>query len=758
MAVHGPAPHVGGVVAGLAPDLVADGGRVDQEIGTLEGHGPGRLGEPLVPADTDTDAAVAGGPGPETGVAGAEVELLLVSRPVRDVRLPVDPQHHAVLDHRHRVEVHGRCRLEERDRDHGTGAGGHLPDRLDGRVVIGSGGPREVLLALVLREVPAFEQFGRHDEVGAGGDGVGHRGHGGVPVLVTVLTELPLDHCHHGCLGHRPSLFVWLHTGPKPFRSAFRVVRILAAHCPTRACGRVPCTATRLTSGSVTAAGPEGRPACPLAALDSTPRADGFHMPAEWEHHDRCYLVWPERTDNWRLRRTSRPRLPSWPWPRPWPGASRSRSWRPARQWEHARAACSAAITVVEITTDDAWVRDTGPTFVVNRSRRERRGVDWIFNAWGGLDGGLYFPWDNDDLVAAKVCEFEGAPRYRAPLVLEGGSIHVDGEGTCITTEECLLNPNRNPGLLPATRSRLNYVAYLGVEKVIWIPEGVYGDETDGHVDNLACFTRPGRVLLTWTEEPDDPAVRDLPRGPAGAGIGDRRPGPPARRRAAPVTRAPLHDRARRPRGSTQRSRPVDGRPGTGMAGSYVNFLIANSSVVHPLLGSRATTTRSPSSWPPSSPAAGSRACPAGRSFSAGATSTASPSRSRASDRWRRRLRRLGLGLCARLAGLVGSSGRRLVGSSADSFPMASFPMASSSDPTGPAPGAVGRCRSCPGGTAPSASCWNVPPDARSACGAVPRSRRSGSRTVGTRTSVRSSRGCDGRRAVLPHTMPRMHP
>ena len=130
--------------------------------------------------------------------------------------------------------------------------------------------------------------------------------------------------------------------------------------------------------------------------------------------------------------------------------------------------------------------------------------MDWEFNAWGGLDGGLYFPWAEDDLVAAKVCELEDSPRYRAPFVLEGGSVHVDGEGTCLTTEECLLNPNRNPSLSrDDIESRLG--AYLGVEKVIWLPRGVFGDETDGHIDNLACFTRPGRVLLSWSDQVGDP-------------------------------------------------------------------------------------------------------------------------------------------------------------------------------------------------------------------------------------------------------------
>ena len=125
------------------------------------------------------------------------------------------------------------------------------------------------------------------------------------------------------------------------------------------------------------------------------------------------------------------------------------------------------------------------------------RGVDWVFNAWGGLDGGLYAPWDADDRAAAGLLEAEGADRYRAPLVLEGGSIHVDGEGTLLTTEECLLNRNRNPSL---DRSQIegHLRDHTGAEKIIWLGAGVFEDETDGHIDNLACFVRPGVVALTW--------------------------------------------------------------------------------------------------------------------------------------------------------------------------------------------------------------------------------------------------------------------
>ena len=174
-----------------------------------------------------------------------------------------------------------------------------------------------------------------------------------------------------------------------------------------------------------------------------------------------------------------------------------------AAQFEHCRSLLDPGVRIVEMTTDDSWMRDTGPTFVIDGTGR-RRGVDWHFNAWGGLDGGLYFPWDRDDQVARKVLEIERADRYRAPIVLEGGSIHVDGEGTVLTTEQCLLNPNRNPCLSREEIER-TLCAYLGAEKVVWLGEGVYNDETDGHIDNLACFVAPGVVALTVSDDPGDP-------------------------------------------------------------------------------------------------------------------------------------------------------------------------------------------------------------------------------------------------------------
>lgn len=234
----------------------------------------------------------------------------------------------------------------------------------------------------------------------------------------------------------------------------------------------------------------------------STPRSDGFYMPAEFGSHAGTWMLWPQRTDNWRLGAK--------PAQRAFVEVAKAISqFEPVTmgvnhsQYSNARQMLPPEIRVVELSNNDSWMRDCGPTFVVN-GRGEVRGIDWIFNAWGGLYNGLYFPWDLDDAVAQKVLEIENVGRYKAPLVLEGGSIHVDGEGTCITTAECLLSPGRNPELTQAEIE--NYLKeYLNVEKVLWIPRGVYNDETSGHVDNLACFLRPGVIALTWTNDKNDP-------------------------------------------------------------------------------------------------------------------------------------------------------------------------------------------------------------------------------------------------------------
>ncbi|WP_040949887.1 agmatine deiminase family protein [Gorillibacterium massiliense] len=158
----------------------------------------------------------------------------------------------------------------------------------------------------------------------------------------------------------------------------------------------------------------------------------------------------------------------------------------------------NAWITVLAIPHNDAWLRDNGPTFVVGADG-SLAGINWTFNAWGGK----YAPWDLDDRVAPRILGHLGVGRIDVPLVMEGGSIHVDGEGTLLTTEECLLNPNRNP---EKSREEIaeTLANTLDIDSIIWLKRGLSGDETDGHVDNVACFAAPGKVILQVCDDPAD--------------------------------------------------------------------------------------------------------------------------------------------------------------------------------------------------------------------------------------------------------------
>jgi agmatine deiminase len=314
--------------------------------------------------------------------------------------------------------------------------------------------------------------------------------------------------------------------------------------------------------------------------LVSNPRRDGYRMPAEFEPHAGCWLLWPERTDNWRMG--AKPAQACFV-----TLATAIAAAEPvtvgvsAAQYANARRQLPAAVRVVEISSNDAWARDVCPTFVVN-DRGGIRGIDWEFNAWGGLQGGLYFPWDRDDAIAQKVIEIEGCDRYRAPFVLEGGSIHVDGQGTLITTEECLLNPNRNPHLARA-EIETQLKRYCNVEVVIWLGKGVHLDETDGHVDNLCAYVRPGEVVLTWTNDRNDPQYaisRD-----AYERLKDARD---ARGRRLKVHKlqqpGPLHMTAEEAAGVDVAEGTQPRTAGHRLAASYVNFYIANGRIVMPRL------------------------------------------------------------------------------------------------------------------------------------------------------------------------------
>jgi agmatine deiminase len=309
----------------------------------------------------------------------------------------------------------------------------------------------------------------------------------------------------------------------------------------------------------------------------STPSADGFRMPAEWEPQSNVWMIWPERPDNWRLG--AKPAQAAFT-----AVASAIARFTPvtmmvsARQYANARATLPAGIRVVEASSNDCWARDTGATFLTNAAG-ELRGVDWPFNAWGGLQNGLYFPWDQDDAIAAKMLEIERAPRYRAPITLEGGAIHTDGQGTILTTEACLLAADRNPGITRAAAEDF-LKSYLGAAKVLWLGAGVPFDETGGHVDNIACFVKPGVVLLTWTDDATDP-LHEICRDAETRLTTST----DAQGRAITVERIPMPTPifyTAEEAAGIDRTHATAREEGGRLAASYVNFLITNNAVIAP--------------------------------------------------------------------------------------------------------------------------------------------------------------------------------
>jgi agmatine deiminase len=308
-----------------------------------------------------------------------------------------------------------------------------------------------------------------------------------------------------------------------------------------------------------------------------TPHEAGFSMPAEWAPHEGCWMIWPERPDNWRLG--AKPAQKAFT-----AVATAISRFEPvtmlvsAAQYENARATLPPEIRVVEMSSNDAWVRDVGCTFLLGRNG-QLAGVDWPFKSWGGL----YFPWDKDDAIAQKMLEMERAKRFRAPLVIEGGALHVDGEGTVLVVEQCVLNENRNPDVTRQDMERM-LKDYLGASHVIWLENGVPHDETDGHVDNLACFVKPGVVLLTWCDDPTDPHYQISREAEARLKAAHD-----AKGRALAVERIPMpspmfytQDEAD---GVDATASGMNRKAGERLAGSYVNFYIANGAIIAPAFG-----------------------------------------------------------------------------------------------------------------------------------------------------------------------------
>ena len=316
---------------------------------------------------------------------------------------------------------------------------------------------------------------------------------------------------------------------------------------------------------------------------NSTPKTDGFYMPGEFEPHRGCVMIWPERPGSWGRDATCA-RQAFCQVAEAIAESEEVIMLAGAGQVKNVRALLPEKIQVLEINSDDSWARDVGPTFVVNK-KRQVRGVNWRFNAWGGTYDGLYAHWEQDDAVAEEFCRQQGYSCYdAAPFVLEGGSIHSDGEGTLLVTENCLLSPGRNPNL---SRQEIeNYLKqYLGAEKIIWLPCGIYMDETNEHVDNVCCCVKPGKVLLAWTENTQDPQYL---MSEACLKVLQKETDAKGRKLQIVKLKVPKHPvciTGEELKGFVFEDGEDEREEGERLSASYVNFYISNGGVILPQFG-----------------------------------------------------------------------------------------------------------------------------------------------------------------------------
>jgi agmatine deiminase len=293
-----------------------------------------------------------------------------------------------------------------------------------------------------------------------------------------------------------------------------------------------------------------------VAEEEITPAAAGFSMPAEWTRHSGCLMVWPTRRELWRGRFEEAKR--------DYTAVARAiGDFEPVTMVCTPGAAsevknlCGSAAEALELPVDDSWARDSGPVFVTNAAGQVAA-VRFGFNAWGER----WRPYGDDALLPVRIAAHLGMRLFSAPFVLEGGAFLVDGEGTVVTTEQCLLNPNRNPAM---TREDIEQGLrdFLGVTTVVWLPAGHSLDVgpagTDGHVDGIAQYVSPGHLLL---EAPSDPSSPEYDTG---------------RRNLMLLSQA--HDA----RGRTFTVSRLD--PGADSSVSYANHYLANDAVIVPVGG-----------------------------------------------------------------------------------------------------------------------------------------------------------------------------
>ncbi len=298
----------------------------------------------------------------------------------------------------------------------------------------------------------------------------------------------------------------------------------------------------------------------------TTPAALGYRMPAEWEPHEATWLSWPHKEASWpgkfepvpavfagltkRLTASELVRINV---------ADEDFAERVRVELRKARVDLSR-VSFHFNPTNDAWCRDHGPMYVVRErdGQRERAINDWGYNAWGNK----YPPYDLDDVVPTRIAREFNEPLFTPNIVMEGGSLDVNGKGTLLTTESCLLNPNRNPHLTKAQIEQ--YLRdYLGVTHFLWLGDGIVGDDTDGHIDDLTRFVSADTIVTVIEEDPDDENYKPLKENYERLQTMRDQDGQPFRIVTMPMPGALYFDDQRLP-------------------ASYANFYIANQSVLVP--------------------------------------------------------------------------------------------------------------------------------------------------------------------------------
>ena len=300
-----------------------------------------------------------------------------------------------------------------------------------------------------------------------------------------------------------------------------------------------------------------------------TPAALGYRMPAEWQRHSATWLTWPKDTETWpnRVPQVQEIFLQMMAALAPHETVNLLVDDEGTEQAVHSGCNFAGAenIRFHRIRTVDSWIRDYGPNFLICDQGLAYN--DWIFNAWGNK----YEELREDDSIPSELQDFLNVPRFEPGIVMEGGSIEVNGAGVVLTTEQCLLNPNRNPQLDRGEIER--YLRdYLGVQKVLWLSEGIVGDDTDGHIDDLARFVSPTTIVCALEDDPADTNYEILQDN-----LRRLRHMTDAGGRSFEVVTLPMPGVVG---GASTDTRNLDRLPA-----SYANFYIANGVVLAPIFG-----------------------------------------------------------------------------------------------------------------------------------------------------------------------------